>query len=213
MSVTSSRMKGEENNNSYILLVALSCHHHWSDEEFIPSKILGLWVSSGTCFASKMLWGKMPGDVFWRKQKIVITAGTNGLADGKVGDEKRELGKMGQGCVVMKSLKMWEKEKLVEREGESSWGFLLLRIEVLALVCFKVFSKSSLLNWVACRYRTSQFIQVQLRTVTTWLTFPGGGNLTWLRVFFLFMPCMIVGIWMQDALSFLKESEAMYFIF
>lgn len=82
----------------------------------------------------------MPGDVFWRSQKIVVTAGTNGIADGEVGDEKRELGKMGQGCMVMKSLEMWEKEKL-ERKGWSSWGIVQLRIEVLALVCFNVFSK------------------------------------------------------------------------
>lgn len=27
------------------------------------------------------------------------------------------------------------------------------------------------------------------------------------------MSCMIVGIWMQDAVSFLKECEAVYFIF
>lgn len=75
----------------------------------------------------------MPRDVFWRSQKIVVTAGTNGIADGEVGDEKRELGKMEQGCVVMKSL-MWEKEKLVERKGRSSWGIVLLRREVFALM-------------------------------------------------------------------------------
>lgn len=62
----------------------------------------------------------MPGDVFWRCQKLVVTAGTNGIADGGVGDEKRGLGKMGQGCVAMKNLKMWEMEKLVERKGQSS---------------------------------------------------------------------------------------------
>lgn len=140
MSATSNRMEGEENNNSYILLIAISCHHHWSDEEFIPRKILGLWVSSGTWFASK-LWRTMPGDMFWRSQRIVVTAGTNGIADGEVGDEKRELGKMEQGCVVTKSLKVWEKEKLVERKGQSSWGIVWLRREVLALVCFNVFSK------------------------------------------------------------------------
>lgn len=60
----------------------------------------------------------MPGDIFWRSQKLLVTAGTNGIADGEVGDEKWELGKMEQGCVVMKSLKMLqEKEKSIEREG------------------------------------------------------------------------------------------------
>ena len=48
---------------------------------------------------------------------MLVTAGTNGVADGEVGDEKWELGKMEQGCVVMKSLKTWEKEKSIEREG------------------------------------------------------------------------------------------------
>lgn len=206
-------MKGEENNNSYILPIALSCHHHWSDEEFIPRKILGLGVSSGTCFASKMLWGKMPGDVFWRSQKIVVTAGTNGIADGEVGDEKRELGKMGQGCVAVRSLKMWEKEKLVERKGQSSWGFVLLRIEILALVCFKVFFP----RYLPRRKRPAGIEHPSLckcsleQSQLDWPSLDAGGNWTWLRVFFV--PCMIVGIWMQDALPFLKESEATYFNF
>lgn len=58
----------------------------------------------------------MPGDIFL-SQKILVTAGTNGVADGEVGAEKWELGKMEKGCVVMK---MWEKGKSREREGWSS---------------------------------------------------------------------------------------------
>jgi len=66
---------------------------------------------------SKILRETMPRDLFWGSQKILVTAGTNGIADGEVGDEKLELGKMEQGCVFMKSLKMlWEKEKSIKRE-------------------------------------------------------------------------------------------------
>lgn len=73
---------------------------------------------------------------------MLVTAGTNGITDGEVGDEKRELGKMEQGCVVMKSLKvLWEKEKSTEREGCSSWGIVLLRMEALTMVSSDGFFK------------------------------------------------------------------------
>lgn len=38
---------------------------------------------------------------------MLVTTGTNAIADGEVGDEKWELGKMDLGCVVMKTLEMW----------------------------------------------------------------------------------------------------------
>lgn len=59
----------------------------------------------------------MPGDISWRSQKTLLTAGTHDIADGEVGDEKRELREVEQCCVVMKSLWMWKEEKSIEREG------------------------------------------------------------------------------------------------
>lgn len=48
---------------------------------------------------------------------MLVTAGTNGVADGEVGDEERELGKMEWGFVVMKNLEDVGKRE-VNREGK-----------------------------------------------------------------------------------------------